>query len=200
MMSWLLLLLVGTGPLAGHGIGDPAPRRLVYRVIQDASDIWVVTHRSGLLSFLGHEHAITAHEWTTRLCVSDPVADGDEASLVVAISSLVIDSDSARSLAGFGGSTSADERREIQRKMLDSEHLDAEAFPEARLDLRAVGKSGERTTVEGTFTLHGVRQDVKFQLSTGREGPDRLRLSGELRIHQRDYGIEPESIKGVVKV
>jgi len=199
-MNRLISLLLVSVALGSQAVGRPAPRRMAWRVVPEASHIWIVTHRSGLLSFLGHEHAIVPSEWRTRLCLSDPLAAGDEATLVVSTSSLVIDSDSARALAGLSGGPGGDDRREIQRKMLDSGHLDADRFPEARLEARVDSVDGRKLLLSCSLTLHGVRREVRFPVLSEGEGGGRLHLSGTLRIRQRAYEMKPESIKGVVKV
>jgi YceI-like domain len=173
----------------------------VYRVDPGVSSIYVVTHRAGLFSFLGHEHAIVPSTWSADLCLADPVPQGAHGSLAIDASSLLVDSDSARQVAGLGGGPSADDRREIQAKMLDSDHLDAEAFPVIRLGLHVADTPDEdRFVAEGTLDLHGVTNQVRVPVTVARAEDGSLTLSGVLRIRQRDFGIEPESRAGVVKV
>jgi hypothetical protein len=169
----------------------------------DAGESWlvVVTHRSGLLSFLGHEHAIVPSEWSADLCLAEPVPTGAGGTLDIPTAALVIDSDSARALAGLGGGPDADKVRELQDKMLDAEHLDAQGFPRIRLEARAQQAADGGTTVARVdLTLHGVTRELEAPVAIEADGEGRLLLSGELRIRQRDFGIEPESIAGVVKV
>lgn len=172
-----------------------------YVVERNASSLYVVTHKAGLLSFLGHEHAIVPLEWSARLCLADPVASGSTGSVTIHTASLVVDSDSARALAGLGGGPGADDRRDIQAKMLDADHLDAGSFPEIRLQL-SVAESTDSTPVvaEGTLDLHGVERNVRVPVTVEQQTEGTVRLSGALRIRQRDFGIEPESRAGVVKV
>ncbi len=172
-----------------------------YVVRRDASSLYVVTHRAGLLSFLGHEHAIVPLDWSARLCLADPVGSGSSGSLAINSASLVVDSDSARALAGLGGGPGADDRRDIQAKMLDADHLDAEAFPEILLELTVMESTDSNPIVaEGTLDLHGTERGVRVPVTVEPAADGTLRLSGTLRIRQRDFGIEPESRAGVVKV
>jgi hypothetical protein len=193
-----LLALVAL-PLLGGGGGQRDLR--AYRVVAARSDVYVETHKSGVLSFLGHEHAIVPTEWSTELCLADPVPVGAHGSIRIRTGSLVIDSDTARGLAGLGSGPGAADRSEIQGKMLDSAHLDAKRYPEVLIVLSAVGPEREgEVDVRGTLALHGVTRDVAFPLQVLRADEGGLRISGDLRIRQRDFGIEPESVHGVVKV
>lgn len=191
-LAWMLTLcLLGSGP----------PELSVYEVVGARSDVWVVTHKAGILSFLGHEHAIVPTDWSATLCLADPVPADGHGSIKLRTASLVIDSDSARGLAGLGGGPGPDDRRDIQGRMLDSLHLDAARYPEVEIVLSAMGPEDDgRVEVRGTVALHGVTKEVTFPLEVRRDGPSGLRLSGNLRIRQRDFGIEPESVHGVVKV
>jgi YceI-like domain len=173
----------------------------LYHVDPSASTLVVVTHRAGLLAFLGHEHAIVPGSWEARLCLARPIADGSWGSIAIDSPSLVVDSDSARALAGLGGGPGPDDRREIQAKMLDAGHLDAASFAEIRLDVQVVDAgSPERPVVDGPLTLHGVTREERFPVGMEAAEDGTLTLSGSLRIRQRDFGIEPESRVGVVKV
>jgi hypothetical protein len=129
-----------------------APAELrVYELQRSLSSLHVVTHRSGIFSFLGHEHAIIPLEWSADLCLADPVPAGAHGSLLIRTGSLVIDSDSGRALAGLGRGPGAGTRREIQDKMLDADHLDAAQYPEIRIQLVAAEPEAEgRLTASGS--------------------------------------------------
>jgi hypothetical protein len=181
--------------------GRPAQPR-EYQVDTARSRLWVVTHRSGLLSFLGHEHAIVPREWSAELCLSDSSGGGASGSIVILTRSLVIDSDSARSLAGLGGGPGGDDVREIQGKLLDAEHLDAEGHPEIRLDLIALEPATEAGVMRArvSLALRGTTRTYELPVQVEKLKDQTLQLTGELHVRQRDFGIRPESVAGVVKV
>jgi hypothetical protein len=169
----------------------------------DRGESWlvVVTHRSGLLSFLGHEHAVVPGEWSVELCLADPVPAGARGRIEIPTAALVLDSDSARALAGLGGGPDSAKVRELQANMLDADHLDAVAFPTIRLEAAALEGARDGTVrTRVAITLHGVTREVEVPVRVEGAGEGRLRLSGQVEIRQRDFGIEPESIAGVVKV
>lgn len=200
-MSVVLAVLAVVVSLAGALPDADGPDLRVHVVDRDASQLHVAVHGAGLLSFLGHEHAIVPGAWEAELCLADPIPAGASARVTIHTASLVIDSDSARALAGMGGGPGAEAREEIQQKMLDSAHLDAAGFPEIDLDLHAARPAdGRRVTVGGTITLHGATRSVDFPVDVADGDDGTLILSGTLRIRQRDFGIEPESRAGLVKV
>jgi len=196
--------LIGALELAliAIGVSDAAAQELhSYVVDTDASQVYVVVHRAGLFSFLGHEHAIVPERWSSEMCLANPLPEGAHASLTLETSSLVIDTDAGRRMAGLDGGPDDDTRKELQTKMLDAEHLDGAQFPEVRLQLRSVEAAHDDLVgVEGTITIHGVMRDVAFPVRVDGTAGGTLLLRGTLRIRQRDFGVEPESKAGLVKV
>lgn len=172
-----------------------------YALDQERSSLVVVVHRAGLLSFLGHEHAIVPEEWRADLCLAEPVPRSAHGNVVIQSRSLLIDTDSARALAGLGGGPGEDDLAELQENMLDAEHLDALSYPEIviRVDSVATESAGELVGFGG-FTLRGITREISVPLRLEVPNDGTTRLSGTLRIQQRDFGIEPESKAGLVKV
>lgn len=172
-----------------------------YAVEQEASTLWVVTHRAGLLGFLGHEHAILSTDWTATVCGADPVSSGAQASVTIPTKSLVIDSDSARALGGLGDGPGPEDREEIQRKLLAPEGLDAEAHPRIELRVDSVApREGDGVRAFGRLTVRSVTRDIATTLDLEELEGGRLRISGKVQVRQTDFGIEPESVAGVVNV
>jgi len=177
-----------------------------YQVQVPASDLYVVTHKSGFLSFMGHEHAIIPMEWDGAACLPDSVAAGARGVLVLRTPSLVIDSDSARSLAGLGSGPGADDVNDIQETLLDEGHLAAETHPEIRLESTVeevlVGETeGESNLgIRSRLTVRGQTQEYVHRSRREEVGEGILRIDGALEVRQTDFGIEPESVFGVVNV
>ncbi len=200
-MRFRMQLLHVALPFAVGTVHPPATDLRIYRVEPCRSSVYVVTHKSSLFSFLGHEHAIVPMAWNADLCLSEPVGKGAHGTLRLQAASLAIDTDSARNVAGMDGGPSPDDRRQVQAKMLDSVHLDARHYPEIRITLAAAGRdAGGKIATHGTVALHGVTRDVAPSVAVRHGGSGDLVLEGVLRIRQRDFGITPESIAGVVKV
>lgn len=164
-----------------------------------ASHIYVVTHRTGLLSFLGHEHVISAPRWTAALCLDDRDIAGSYARFTIDARALVIDDDAARRRARLGRGPSPKQRAELQRKMLH--RLSVDSFPELRFESVAIQRGGaEQLRVSGRLTLRGSTQMVEFPVLVKQRGDNRSQITAELEVKQSAFGIRPESIAGVVKV
>jgi hypothetical protein len=172
-----------------------------YAIDYGQSSLFIVVHRAGLFSFLGHEHSIVPEEWRAQLCMADSPPRSAHGSVVIQSGSLVIDTDTARALAGLGDGPGADDMLEIQRKMLDADHLDSRGYPEITLGVDSVGPaSGGALAAFGRLTLRGVTRDVSVPMRIEFPNDATTRLTGVLRVRQRDFGIEPESKAGLVKV
>lgn len=200
-MSFLFNLLHALSTLAGGAGSAQQPVLQQYEVDSAASQIYVIVHRAGLLSFLGHEHAVVPPDWSASLCLAEPIPAGAHGALTIRTGSLVIDSDEARALAHLEGGPNEDQRREIHDLMVDADHLDVERYPEIRLEVDAArAQSDGQVAVTGTITLHGVTRRIELPVLVDDGVGGRLVLRGTLRIRQRDFGIEPESKAGLVKV
>lgn len=195
-----LLLPVHLFCLSAGQAAAQSPARQ-YDFVPAESRIYVVTHRTGLLSFLGHEHAILVRDWAGELCWREDSPAGGRGAVRADARSLVIDSDSARALAGLGGGPSEGQLRTIRKKLVDAEHLSTELYPTIRLDSLVVAEGaaggGE---AQGLLTIRGVTRPVRVPFTAAPGGGATLRLTGTLQVRQSEFGIRPESIAGVVRV
>jgi polyisoprenoid-binding protein YceI len=172
----------------------------VYDVDPARSHIVAITHRAGLLSFLGHEHAVLASEFTAALCLTPDEPSRSALKLSVPTRSLVIDSDTARKLARLGGGPGEDTREEIARKLIDERRLHADAHPTLSFETTSVMRTrADALQVRGRLSIKGTERDVNFPASLT-HAPDDVRLQAKLRIKLSDFGVLAESIAGVVKV
>ena len=165
-----------------------------------ASRIYVVTHRAGLLSFLGHDHAILAPRWTARLCWDAPEHAASRAELVVDAQLLEIDADSVRRLAGLGKGPSPRQRAEIQRKLHTENNLDSERHPQLRFESRSLRAVADTLFVRGDLTIRDQTRAVEMPILMQHRPDGSYWLAGSLSIRPSEFGIRPESIGGVVKV
>lgn len=193
----LAALLATLGAPAPAGAQQDAER---WNAVRDASDLVVRVDRAGLLSFLGHRHAVIPHEWSVELCLTDERPPTGSGTIRIATESLVIDSDSARALAGLDDGPGDDDRREIQEKMLSDRFLAADRYPEIVLETTGLAVGDEELEVRADLTIRGVTREVTVPVAFEELEGDRVRLHGSLTVEQTDFGMEPESIAGVVNV
>lgn len=175
------------------------PRRLA--VDHAASSLVAVTEVTGLLSFLGHRHAILATEWTAEV-VYDPDEPGrSRLELRVPVRALRIDSPAGLDAANLDSRPDDETVRELQAKMLGPGVLDAGRFPAIRFESRTVEHApGGGLLVHGTLELHGRTTAHAVPVAVERRPDGAFRFTGRLAVKQTEHGIEPESVAGVVKV
>jgi polyisoprenoid-binding protein YceI len=187
------------GAPAGEEAGE---RTMAYEI--DTRESWVVavTEKAGALGFLGHRHAVIVTDWTAEIDWRPEEPGTSRATVTVPARSLRIDTTRGRELAGLDEGPSADDVVELQEKMLSAENLAAAQHPELRFEVTGVERSGTGDLeVEGRLTLRGRSRTVRFpvKVEPGRAGGATY-FSGSFTVNQTDFGIEPESIAGVVKV
>jgi polyisoprenoid-binding protein YceI len=156
-----------------HGQARPAP-----------SSITIHVHKSGLFSAFGHEHTVAA-----------PIAWGKLDTQAKTVEIAV----AAKQMKVTDSDVSEKDRAEIQTTMLGPKVLDVEKFPEIRFHSSRVLEEagGQRYQVTGKLELHGVTKDLSFAVSRNGEG----QYSGQTKLKQTDFGIQPVSVGGgTVKV
>jgi polyisoprenoid-binding protein YceI len=165
-----------------------------YAVDGGASRVSIEVGKGGLLKIAGHEHTVTAEGLSGEVVVDRAQVERSSVRVVFAATAVrVTDSEGP-----------ADDVPKVQATMSGPKVLDVERFPEIRFSSTAVsGHKGTGETweiaVTGDLELHGVRRPLTLPLRVTL-APDSLAAEGTVRLRQRDYGIEPVSVGGVVKV
>ena len=197
VIGWAVIALLTR---AGRPPDLHAQVAISYTIVPVESAIYVVTHRAGLLSFLGHDHAILATEWSGTLCWTADAPRQGHATVEVAVGALVIDTDTARARAGLRGGPSPGQVRELQTRLLDPDHLDAANHPFITLSVGGVTEAiDNRLVAQGQLRIRGRARDVEFPLQVT-TASDSVRFRGVLRVPQSGFGIRPESVAAVVRV
>jgi polyisoprenoid-binding protein YceI len=173
-----------------------------YQVSEAGSYLLAVTGKAGLFSFAGHNHAVSATQWTTRLTFDPQDLARSSAIIVIPVSSLVIDSRDARDKAHLGSGPSPEDVKTIQARMLSPEILDASRYPTITFKISSAKENGSgRMLASGDLTLHGVTRPVGVPVNYTREGAGAYVFDGKFKIRQTDFGMQPESVAGgTVKV
>lgn len=146
------------------------------------STIIIKAHKSGLFSFAGHDHTVSA-----------PIASGslDEAKRIVEFSV------NAKDMQVLDPNESVENRAEIRKTMLSDKLLDAERYPAINFHSLSVRQTTPSNyEVHGELSLHGAKRAITLNVikSGGR-------YTGSTRLKQTDYGMQPVSaVGGTVKV
>jgi polyisoprenoid-binding protein YceI len=194
----LTVALVG-GRVEGRGEEGQEMER--FEVDPRGSWVVAVTEKAGALGFLGHRHAVLVTEWQAEVDWRPEEPAASRATVTVAARSLRIDTERARELAGLGAGPGADDVAELQEKMLSAENLAAADHPELRFRVtRVAGRRGGGLEVAGALTVRGKTRAVRFPVAVAPAGAAATEFTGSFTVAQTDFGIEPESIAGVIKV
>jgi polyisoprenoid-binding protein YceI len=187
MLSLLLL-----GSLLAHA--EPA-RPLDFDTTR--STVWALTRRAGLMSFLGHEHAVLATRWRATVQYSAQDLGDTTADVVIEVPALLIDTAEARKQAGLdvGDGPNAADRAKLQENLLSEKVLDAAKHPSIRFRTRQVAKGeGRDLKVQGELTVHGVTRAVECEIVVESESDGATRFTGKLPLTLSDYGVKPPSV------
>lgn len=143
-------------------------------------------------SGLSHDHAIasTTHSGSVTWTVGDPAACKLE--ITVPVAGLDPDPDALRSKVGLPGVIEASARAEIKEHMLDTEQLNAKAFPNITFASTACSGSGEAITVAGKLSIRGKTKDVSVKMKVKADASG-FSASGSLPIKATDFGFQPFS-------
>jgi polyisoprenoid-binding protein YceI len=142
------------------------------------SRVTVYAYKSGLFSFAAHDHEISA-----------PVASGmieDQDKLSVAFTVR------AAEMKVVDPNASEKDRAKIREEMLGVKVLDSARFPEITfISTRIIPDGIEKWIVAGQLTLHGQTRPITLQVRR-----DHDRYVGQVKIKQRDFGIQPIAVAG----
>lgn len=150
---------------------------LVY-VLAPGSRFEVTAHKSGVFSFVGHEHLIRARSFSGRIVYFPSAPERSRLEIVVPSDSLEV--------------LTPPDTAEIRKvtAAMRTDVLDVAHFPEIRFESTALARSGDGFHVTGRLTLVGKSQEVTFDVKTT-VGPDTLRAAGEFEVKQTAFGIRP---------
>jgi polyisoprenoid-binding protein YceI len=183
MGSWVVVFALLQAAGGGHS----------YAVDPSASRVSIKVGRAGLLKMAGHEHTVVAEGLSGDVQVdASSIGRSSVRVLFAATAVRVADSEAL------------DDVPKVQDTMAGPKVLDVERFPEIRFASTAVsGRKGDGGTwdvsVVGDLELHGVKRSITVPLRVVL-GAESLVAEGTVRLVQRDFGIEPVSVGGVVKV
>jgi polyisoprenoid-binding protein YceI len=150
----------------------------VIYVIAPGSRFEVATHKSGVFSFVGHEHLIRAQSFSGRIVYIPSAPERSRLEIVVPSDSLEV--------------LTPPDTAEIRKvtAAMRTDVLDVAHHPEIRFESTALTRTGDGFRVTGKLTLVGKTQDVTVDIKTT-ISPDTLRAVGTFEVKQTAFGIRP---------
>ncbi|HLW75144.1 MAG TPA: YceI family protein [Gammaproteobacteria bacterium] len=203
---WAALLLAAcqTAPVTvGAGstpptlpLPQPAAGAVHYAVDATRSDVRFLVYKAGPLAAFGYDHVIRARgiQGDVYLASDFPASSF---SLVLPVKDFEVDAPEARAVEGpdFAKQPSPQAVQGTTEHMLGPEELDAEHYPEVRIQsVHLVGPEwGPDVTLR--VTLHGTVRDLTVPIALSQAGDD-LVATGSLQILQSEFGIKPHAALG----
>ncbi len=177
--------------VAGLSAAPSADTRASYVVDAQRSKIEIQVAREGFFKAFGHDHLVSATQFSGEVRLSQSnVADS-------AVSFLV----DAKSLVVLDPGESEKDQKEVQTTMLGEQVLDVTRFPQIEFtssSVKSVSKKGDafELQVEGTLTLHGVKKTVTVPVRVQVANDGSLTTDAEVSLLQSEYGITPIKVAG----
>ena len=192
------LLLILPLWLAGSlAVGRPAAAQQVYKVDPAASHIQWLVFKAGPLARLGHNHVISAPEFSGTVTVNRADVSDSRFELEIPVASLVIDDPALRSELGedFSSVPSENDIAGTRKNMLSEQLLDGEHYPVLKLSgVGPVGEPGKQTMhVKVELVGHSVELDLPTTVVVDDRG---VEARGEFDLTHAELGLKHFSIMG----
>ena len=159
----------------------------ILRVDPVRSLVTIIVRRGGPLARLGHDHVVASYDVRGYVDIA-----GGRADLYVPLERLAVDETLLRAEAGLTTQPSAEAVEGTRRNMLEK-ILDSVRFPYVLIHVNR--STNDSTKILVTITLHGTSQifdnPAQFEIIQGG-----LKISGNMKFNQTDFGIIPFSILG----
>jgi hypothetical protein len=159
----------------------------ILRVDPVRSFVTAVVRRGGALARLGHDHVVTSHDVRGYVDMARGQAD-----LYVPLERLAVDEPVLRAEAELSTQPSAEAVKGTRRNMLEKV-LDSARYPYVLIHVNR--STNDTSKILVTITLHGTSQifDIPAEFEIIQGG---LKISGNMKFNQTDFGIIPFSILG----
>ena len=143
-----------------------------------------------LLSRMGHDHVVRAHEFTSTIAIDPDQPEGVGFSLDFPVHSLAVDDEEDRRRVDLDGPVSERDRSKTRENMLGKDQLFADRH--STIKFRIAGAEVDtpgQWILDASLTVRGERFDFPFPVSI--ELSPHLLVSGRTDIEHRDLGIKP---------
>ncbi len=173
-----------------NGSSDPS----AYQVDAERSDIRLLIHRVGALSWLGHSHVISVGQLDGTIYVH-PDLEQSRFELVIPVQGLVVDNPLLRHEEGDEFSTELSEHdiARTRSNMLGKRVLNAKQYPIVKLT--GTGPRGDRSKFVLELSIELLGGIVELQVPTTlRLDGDVLEATGTFRLSHSDLGMRPFTV------
>jgi hypothetical protein len=166
----------------------------LFKLDPQTSRLKIYAFRSGRLARLGHNHVLTAPQFSGYLYLPGSLSDA-QFDLLLRLDQLMLDDPAERALLGpaFASSLSAEAIAATREHMLGEDNLQAGQFPLVRIHSLQIAGELPKLAVQVAVELHGQTHQMWLPMTvTGL--PQSLTVAGALVVRQSDFGIKPYSV------
>lgn len=169
----------------------------VFTLSPKSSAIRIYVFRAGASARFGHNHVLSAPDFTGFVYLPDGGPSGVRFDLEFRLDQLEIDNPVYRSNLGQAFSTPVpqDAAQGTRENMLGDNNLQAARFPWVRIHSLQVAGEAPKFAARVQVEMHGQKREMDVPLTV--EGlPQSISVSGSLVLRQSDFGVRPYSILG----
>ncbi len=180
--------------------GPPEPTGPRKFTIDTKRSLFVIqVFKDGAAAAFAHDHTVQATEMTGEVVADEKTPETAKVTVTIKTRTLVNDDPQTRRKFGLDPTVPEKDRKAVEHSMKGDTQLDVARFPTISFSSTSVEKAGDKLTLVGDFTLHGVTKRIKMPVTVGVDG-DTLTGDGKVRFLQSDYNITPYSaFLGAVK-
>lgn len=194
MMGLAMRRLFLVAGCLGFAFKARAAEPRTYVVDPAESVVTIKVGKAGLFKFAGHEHEVI-----TKRLKGEVVADAERLDR----SSVVLSFETQGLEVSEKGEPSGDAPK-VQEKMRGPDVLDVVRFPDIVFRSRQVSGTEKSPwtydlEIVGDLGLHGVTRSLALKVRVEVNG-ENLTATGTVSLRQSDFGLQPVSVAGVVKV
>jgi hypothetical protein len=169
----------------------------VFTLAPKNSSVRIYAFRAGRAARLGHNHVVSAPQFTGFFHLPSSGAGNGRFDLVFRLDQLEIDNAAYRSILGaaFATAVSPADVEGTRKHLLGADCLQADRFPFVRIRSLQIAGEAPKFAARIQVELHGQQREMWVPLDV--EGlPDRLSVSGSFVLRQTDFGVRPYSLLG----
>lgn len=181
---------------SGNLPAQPAEGATRYEVDAERSEVRFLVYKAGAMSAFGHDHVIQARHIKGEVYLASKFEESSF-SLTLPVTDFEVDNAEARGQEGpdFAKQPSASDIAGTRKNMLGPGTLDAEKYPDVRIQSVRVRGPEWQPEITVRITLHGTARDLTVPVSVAHQG-DELSAGGAFDLRQSEFGIKPFSVFG----
>ena len=169
----------------------------VFTLMPQDSSVRIYAFRAGRAARLGHNHVLSAPQFTGFFYLPASGAGKGRFDLAFRLDQLEIDNPAYRAGLGaaFSSVLSPEDSEGTREHLLGADGVQADRFPFVRIGSLQISGEAPKFAAEARIEMHGQQRDIWIPLDVAGL-PDRLSVSGSFVMRQTDFGVQPFSLLG----